>query len=205
MPYTRRDSQRVGVRVTAQARQRPQVRWTSKNTRRSPSAMRRPVDAAHVAAHLVGDADRHVARDDRIRHARQPAVPDVHVGAADLGIQRAQEHRTRLERRLRELAQLDRHRGAGMTAATIDDKGVRIPHASFRIRMPRLRSSLRVPDAREPVARVPGVPGRGAPEALSVFAAQSSTPAKSFGGWDRPISACGSCGDPRGPGSCSMN
>jgi putative FmdB family regulatory protein len=50
----------------------------------------------------------------------------------------------------------------------------------------------------------------------SVFAAQSSTPAKSFS--DRPMSAasgslretsgqaaCGACGDPRGPGSCSMN
>jgi putative FmdB family regulatory protein len=40
---------------------------------------------------------------------------------------------------------------------------------------------------------------------MSVFAAQSSTPAKSAGNWDRPISACGACGDPRGPGACSMN
>jgi putative FmdB family regulatory protein len=43
---------------------------------------------------------------------------------------------------------------------------------------------------------------------MSVFAAQSSTPAKSFA--DRPMTAsaaaaCGSCGDPRGPGACSMN
>jgi putative FmdB family regulatory protein len=43
---------------------------------------------------------------------------------------------------------------------------------------------------------------------MSVFAAQSSTPAKSFS--DRPMTAsaaaaCGACGDPRGPGSCSMN
>jgi putative FmdB family regulatory protein len=38
---------------------------------------------------------------------------------------------------------------------------------------------------------------------MSVFAAQSSTPAKSFS--DRPMQACGTCGDPRGPGSCSMN
>jgi len=41
-----------------------------------------------------------------------------------------------------------------------------------------------------------------------VFAAQSSTPAKSFS--DRPMQAsagggCGACGDPRGPGACSMN
>ena len=38
---------------------------------------------------------------------------------------------------------------------------------------------------------------------MSVFAAQSSTPAKSVS--DRPMNACGACGDPRGPGSCSMN
>jgi putative FmdB family regulatory protein len=42
---------------------------------------------------------------------------------------------------------------------------------------------------------------------MSVFAAQSSTPAKSFA--DRPMSAgsgaCGACGDPRGPGACSLN
>src|SRR5438067_6551097 len=35
---------------------------------------------------------------------------------------------------------------------------------------------------------------------LSVFAAQSSTPAKSFS--HAPPAPCGSCGDPRGPGSC---
>ncbi len=38
---------------------------------------------------------------------------------------------------------------------------------------------------------------------LSVFAAQSDSPAKSFKAM--PQSACGTCGDPRGPGSCSMN
>ena len=41
----------------------------------------------------------------------------------------------------------------------------------------------------------------------SSFAAQSSTPAKSF--VDRPMQAsagaCGACGDPRGPGACSLN
>jgi putative FmdB family regulatory protein len=41
---------------------------------------------------------------------------------------------------------------------------------------------------------------------LSVFAAQTSSPAKSFGGFpSASTSPCGSCGDPRGPGSCSMN
>jgi putative FmdB family regulatory protein len=39
---------------------------------------------------------------------------------------------------------------------------------------------------------------------LSVFAAQSGTPAKSF---SHPTakSPCMTCGDTRGPGSCSMN
>jgi len=36
-----------------------------------------------------------------------------------------------------------------------------------------------------------------------VFAAQTSSPAKSFS--DKPMGACGSCGDPRGPGSCSVH
>ena len=57
-------------------------------------------------------------------------------------------------------------RGAGITAARIGTGiGVRIPHASFRIRMPRLRPSLRVPDARRPVAVVPVVQRRRAAEA----------------------------------------
>jgi putative FmdB family regulatory protein len=39
---------------------------------------------------------------------------------------------------------------------------------------------------------------------LSVFAVNTSggASAKSF---DAPAGACGMCGDPRGPGSCSMN
>src|SRR5207253_3959475 len=49
----------------------------------------------------------------------------------------------------------------------------------------------------------PACKGADLQKKLSVFAAQSSTPAKSFS--DRPMQACGSCGDPRGPGSCSMN
>jgi putative FmdB family regulatory protein len=38
---------------------------------------------------------------------------------------------------------------------------------------------------------------------LSVFAAVSpgANPARR----EMPVAACGSCGDPRGPGSCSMN
>jgi putative FmdB family regulatory protein len=49
----------------------------------------------------------------------------------------------------------------------------------------------------------PACAGENLQKMFSVFAAQSSTPAKSFS--DRPMQACGSCGDPRGPGSCSMN
>src|SRR3954451_19895924 len=56
-------------------------------------------------------------------------------------------------------------RGAGITAATMGGNGARIPYASFRIRMPRLRSSLRVPHPREPVARMPVVQRRRVAEA----------------------------------------
>jgi len=55
----------------------------------------------------------------------------------------------------------------------------------------------------------PACTGEDLQKLMSVFAAQSSTPAKSFS--DRPMSAasgpgaCGACGDPRGPGACSMN
>jgi putative FmdB family regulatory protein len=51
----------------------------------------------------------------------------------------------------------------------------------------------------------PSCKGAELQKLMSVFAAQSSTPAKSSSGWDRAIGPCGSCGDPRGPGACSMN
>jgi putative FmdB family regulatory protein len=59
-----------------------------------------------------------------------------------------------------------------------------------------------------PSPACPGCHGADLQKLMSVFAAQSSTPAKSFS--DRPMTAsaaaaCGACGDPRGPGSCSMN
>ena len=69
----------------------------------------RAVHAAHVTTHLGGDTDRHVAGNDGERHARQASVPDVHVRAAHLRIQRAEQERARLERRFRKLAQLDRY------------------------------------------------------------------------------------------------
>ena len=58
----------------------------------------------------------------------------------------------------------------------------------------------------------PACKGEDLQKLLSVFAAQASGPAKSFSGFpsapshDHHAAApCGSCGDPRGPGACSMN
>src|SRR5499427_6410625 len=45
----------------------------------------------------------------------------------------------------------------------------RIPYASFRIRMPRLRKAVRVPDARGPDAVVSRLPRRRAAEAVVGF------------------------------------
>jgi len=49
----------------------------------------------------------------------------------------------------------------------------------------------------------PGCHGVDLQKLLSVFAAQSDSPAKSFK--SMPQAPCGSCGDPRGPGACSVN
>jgi putative FmdB family regulatory protein len=49
----------------------------------------------------------------------------------------------------------------------------------------------------------PSCRGEDLQKLLSVFAAQTSSPAKSVS--DEPMGACGSCGDPRGPGSCSVH
>jgi putative FmdB family regulatory protein len=47
----------------------------------------------------------------------------------------------------------------------------------------------------------PSCRGRDLERKLSVFAAHTAgTPMRST-----PAGACGSCGDPRGPGACSMN
>jgi putative FmdB family regulatory protein len=49
----------------------------------------------------------------------------------------------------------------------------------------------------------PACQGADLQKLLSVFAVNTgSTSTKSF---DAPAGACGMCGDPRGPGSCSMN
>jgi putative FmdB family regulatory protein len=49
----------------------------------------------------------------------------------------------------------------------------------------------------------PGCSSADLAKLFSVFAAQSSTPAKSTVAM--PSGACDSCGDPRGPGSCSVH
>jgi len=49
----------------------------------------------------------------------------------------------------------------------------------------------------------PSCHGQDLQKLLSVFAAHSDSPAKSFAGI--PAAPCDTCGDPRGPGSCSVN
>jgi putative FmdB family regulatory protein len=51
----------------------------------------------------------------------------------------------------------------------------------------------------------PACQGANLQKLLSVFAAHSDSPAKSFSNSAVPTEPCGSCGDPRGPGACSMN
>jgi len=46
----------------------------------------------------------------------------------------------------------------------------------------------------------PACHGRDLERALSTFAVSTATPRASA-----PVGACGACGDPRGPGACSMN
>ena len=56
-----------------------------------PFADGRAVDARQVTARLLDHAGGDVAGNDGVRHARQPAVPEMHVSAADLRTQRAEE------------------------------------------------------------------------------------------------------------------
>jgi putative FmdB family regulatory protein len=51
--------------------------------------------------------------------------------------------------------------------------------------------------------RCPSCEGTDLERQLSVFAVKTSS-ATSFKGGDAP-GPCGTCGDPRGPGSCSLN
>jgi hypothetical protein len=57
----------------------------------------------------LGDpADRHVTRNERIGDARELAVMEVDVGAADLGEQHVEQRGTALDHRARELAHAHR-------------------------------------------------------------------------------------------------
>ena len=49
----------------------------------------------------------------------------------------------------------------------------------------------------------PGCQSEALEKQLSVFAV--SAPSAGAPKFDAPMGPCGSCGDPRGPGSCSMN
>ena len=93
--------------------------------------------------------------------------------------------------------------GAGITAATILGKGVEYPMPLFEYECRGCghRFEYLTRDGQSPSC--PSCQSAELQKLMSVFAAQSSSPAKSFS--DRPMSACGSCGDPRGPGACSMN
>jgi hypothetical protein len=84
------------------------------------------VDAANGAAHFVGDTDRDMARDNRIRHAREAAVPKMDVGPADLRKQRLQQDRPGLERRLGKLTQLHGDSGGGHHRGLVGGHGCRI-------------------------------------------------------------------------------
>ena len=91
-------------------------------------AKRAAVEPAQRAANRLERAGGHVAGDDRIRHAREPAVPEVHVGAAHLGARGAQQRGAGRQIGTRELAHLDgppggRHHGGEDAIA----HGVRYP------------------------------------------------------------------------------
>lgn len=53
------------------------------------------------------------------------------------------------------------------------------------------------------LARCPSCEGRKLEKQLSVFAA--SAKGHDAGRGELPVGACGTCGDPRGPGACSTN
>ncbi len=55
---------------------------------------RRAVDARQWSARGIDRPGRHVARNDRIRHARQTAVPEMDVRAADLRARCPQQRRS---------------------------------------------------------------------------------------------------------------
>ena len=77
----------------------------------------RTVDPHQGTADLVENPGRDVSRNDRIRHARQSAVPEVHVGAAHFGAYCSEQRGSVRQIGSIEFADLEGCRGPGMTAA----------------------------------------------------------------------------------------
>ena len=80
-------------------------------------AERRPSMPGQRTARGIDDAGRDVPGNDRIRHAGQPAVPQVHVGAAHFGARGAQQRRAGRQIGPRNSRISIGCRGAVMTAA----------------------------------------------------------------------------------------
>ena len=58
----------------------------------------------NIAPDSVDESNRDVARDNRIRHSRQPSMPQMHVRPAHFREDRAQQHAAGFEVGLREFA-----------------------------------------------------------------------------------------------------
>jgi hypothetical protein len=71
-------------------------------------AQPRAVEARERTSDFVERADGDVSRNNRIRDSGQAAVPQVHVGAADLGADRAEQRAARCQIRFRKFTDLDR-------------------------------------------------------------------------------------------------
>ena len=68
---------------------------------------------ACLAAQLGDTAHRHVSGNDRVRHAAQPAVEQVDIGAAHFRKRRVEQNAAGRELRLGKLAELDWHMWRG--------------------------------------------------------------------------------------------
>ena len=55
----------------------------------------RSVESRERPANRIEHTSRHVSGNDRIRHARQPAVPEVNIGAADFRTRGPEQRRRR--------------------------------------------------------------------------------------------------------------
>ena len=67
------------------------------------------LDVLQRATRLVERPGSDMARNDGIRHPRQPAVPQMHICTADLGHRRPQQRSANRQVRLREFSKLHRH------------------------------------------------------------------------------------------------